>query len=291
MSPSIISSAQSPNMTPDYEVRLQLDPERVLNSDHQLIDAVRDNFSMTETVKMNVQFLDKCSNEIFDAGWNVRLRLVEKKDEFELTYKKRYDIEGGNIEAALIKANDDGFDSVDDKYKAQVEWGYEKQTLSISREKDVDVDVDLSGEKKLDLPGTIASRDMLIDKAPDKFDNWSEKKWGTKALKKAGIFGPILATRSIGQWRDIEVYIEVWPIRNADGKGTQHIVEASFKIDGYDEALKGRNLLMEELTRKDWFLPGDVLKTSMIMERYACPRVSGEDRSKEGEFQSSLTRM
>ncbi|RFU75816.1 hypothetical protein TARUN_6431 [Trichoderma arundinaceum] len=270
MSPSIVS-AQASNMKPDYEIRLQLDPERVLNSNNQLADAVRGSFSITEDVKMNVQFLDTCSNDIFDAGWIVRLRLVEKNDEFELTYKKRYDIESGKIEDVLTEANRDGFDSNAQKYEAQVEWGYEKQTLSISREKEVDH----PGNEGTDLPGTKASRDMLIDEAPDKFDNWkSEKKWGTRALEKAGIFGPVLATRSIGQWEGLKVYVEVWPIRRFDGKGMQYFVEASFKTNNYDEAKIGREHLMEELTKKGWFLPQDALKTSIIMERCASTATS-----------------
>lgn len=78
---------------------------------------------------MNVQFLDKCSNEIYAVSWNLRIRQFETKPDFELTYKKRYNIEDGNIDAALIQANNDGFNAEDTKYDTQVEWGFEKQTL------------------------------------------------------------------------------------------------------------------------------------------------------------------
>ncbi|KAG8406633.1 hypothetical protein J3458_020974 [Metarhizium acridum] len=266
MSPSVASAAQAPNMTPDFEVRFQLDASRVLNSDHQLKNSVRDNFSVQDTVKMNVHFLDKCSNEIFKAGWNVRLRIVQKKPEFELTYKKRYDIAGGNVEAALTEANQDGFNSTSDKYEAQVEWGFKKQTLSVSREKKVKY----SGDGEMNLPGTAVSRDMLIDKAPSKFDNWKGKKWGTEALEKAVIFGPVHATRAIGKWQDHKLYIEVWPIRSADGSAWQYFVEASFKAARRAEAEEGRKTLLKELQEKGWFLPEDALKTSIIMESYTC---------------------
>ncbi|EFY94284.1 hypothetical protein X797_009818 [Metarhizium robertsii] len=264
---TVVTEAPAANMTPDFEVRLQLDPDKVLHSNHQLMDLVRDNFSVKDTVKMNVQFLDKCSNEIFKAGWNVRLRVVQPKPEIELTYKKRYDIAGGNIEAALAKANQDGFTSKSDKYEAQVEWGYKKQTLSVSRGKKVRY----SGDGGTDLPGTAASRDMLVDKAPGKFDNFKGKNWGTKALKEAVIFGPVHATRAIGSWGDHKLYIEVWPIRSADGSGWQYFVEASFKAGRRDEAEAARETLLKELQDKGWFLPEDALKTSIIMERYACP--------------------
>ncbi|OPB36195.1 hypothetical protein A0O28_0109710 [Trichoderma guizhouense] len=264
-----------PKMTPDYEVRLQLDPARVLNSEHELESDILEFFKVSEKpLQMNVQFLDKCSKDIYNAGWCVRIRKVEEKSHLELTYKKRYDIDNGNIDEVLARAKKDGFHGGDTKYEAQVEWGYTRQTLSISREKQVSH----SGKNELELPGPSDSRKMAIKEEPDKFDDWGPgEDWGTKTLAKARVFGPVLAKRWIGEWKDIEVYIEVWPIPDAEGTGTEYIVEASFKTDSYKTALAGRINLTSQLQAHDWVLAEDSLKTKLILERYSCSNMTAEN--------------
>jgi hypothetical protein len=142
------------NMVPDYEVKLLLDPAIVLGSDHKLTPTVLSTFAMPTTVtKMNVQFLDTSTEEIYNTGWSPRLRKIEGVADFEETYKKRYAITGGDIDAALTTANDEGFDSDTTTYDAQIEWGYQKQALSTSRQKTASG----SGYSGMDLPGTARS--------------------------------------------------------------------------------------------------------------------------------------
>lgn len=254
-----------PNMLPEYEVRLQLNPAKVLGPDHKLTGTVLSAFDMPPTVsKFNVQFLDKSCKEIYNAGWSPRIRKTENEDDFELTYKKRYTITGSDIDAALTMAKDDGFDAGNAKYEAQVEWGYQKQTLSISRNKTVAG----SGSSGTDLPGTSNSRKMLIDKAPDNFDNWKFNKWGTGALAISRVFGPVLATRSIGTWNGMRLYLEVWPLLNCAGTEIEYIVEASFKTKSRTTASVEKSSLAAYLQSKSWFLAQDSLKTQLIMERY-----------------------
>ncbi len=273
MAPGINPAQQAPNMKPDYEVKLQLDPSQVLNVEHDVLPTVLNHFDMPLTAaEMNVQFLDTCSQDISAAGWSLRMRKYKNKPDLELNYKKRYDIEKITIDDALTKANGDGFDVKDTNYEAQVEWGYAKQTLSISREKTVPC----AGNGVLDLMDTIGSRAILIKHAPGKFDNWGRgDKWGTKALEKSAIYGPILARRWVGTWNNKKIYIEVWPVRDSDGTGIEHIVEASFKADDYQKACDGREKLIKHLNDKGWLLERDLLKTKLIMERYSCPRVAG----------------
>ncbi|KAK0735156.1 hypothetical protein B0T26DRAFT_737580 [Lasiosphaeria miniovina] len=252
-------------MVPDYEVKLLLNPTAVLGSDNKLTSAVRSAFGMpTSVTKMNVQFLDKSSKEIYNAGWSPRIRKIEGASDFELTYKKRYNITGGDIDAALTTANAEGFDVGDTGYDAQVEWGYTKQTLSISRQKTGSG----SGYSGMDLPGTSNSRDMLIDEAPDKFDDWLFNNWGTGALAVARTFGPVLAKRSVGSWSGLELYIEVWPIRDAAGTGIEYVVEASFKTGSRTTASAKHDSLIAYLQGQGWFLAQDSLKTQLIMDRY-----------------------
>ena len=254
-----------PNMTPDYEVKLLLSPAAVLGSDRKLTSAVRSAFGMPSTVtRMNVQFLDTDDKEIYSNAWSPRIRKAEGESGFELTYKKRYPITGGDIDGALGTANADGFDAGDTGYEAQVEWGYQRQTLSISRPKTASSSV-YSG---MDLPGTSKSQEMLIDEAPDKFDDWLFNGWGTGALDDSRIYGPVLAKRSIGTWSGMTLYIEVWPILNAAGTGTEDIVEASFKTTSRTTASSKHDSLISYLQARGWLLAQDSLKTQLIMDRY-----------------------
>jgi hypothetical protein len=118
MTATVVSSTQAvPNMTPDYEVRLLLNPIAVLSSKLELADTVLSTFHVASTTKMNVQFLDTCSKDIYTAGWSARIRKAEN-DDLELTYKKRYAISGGEIDAALTTAHEDDFDDGDKKYES-----------------------------------------------------------------------------------------------------------------------------------------------------------------------------
>jgi hypothetical protein len=253
------------DMTPDYEVKLLLDPAAVLGTDHRLTGAVRAAFGMPSTAtKLSVQFLDTDGQEIYSHGWSPRIRKTEGESGFELTYKKRYPIAAGDIDAALTTAGDDGFDAGETGYEAQVEWGYTKQTLSISRPKRASG----AGFDGMDLPGTRSSRSMLIRHAPDRFDDWLWNGWGTDALPISRIYGPVLARRSIGTWSAMTLYIEVWPILDAAGTGTEDVVEASFKTASRATASAEHDSLIAYLQRRGWLLAQDSLKTQLIMDRY-----------------------
>lgn len=253
-------------------------PEVVLGSDNKLKNSVLSTFSIPASVeKMNVQFIDTDTKDIYDCGWSLRVRKMEEdpKDKFELTYKKRYpvidglesnieSIAEGKINEVLTTAREEGFDSTT-TYKAQVEVGYQKQVLSISYDKSYR-ERDLDGMK---LPSKGASIETLTDKAPPKFKNWRSENWGIQNLAVSRIYGPVLAKRSEGTWEDMELYIEVWPIIKSKGSSDiEHVVEASFKTKHLTTALEKRNKLETLLQSKDWFLPQDSLKTSLIMERY-----------------------
>lgn len=262
------------NMKPEYEVKFILDPTMVLGPDNKLNDGVLTAFNMPSTVtKMNVQFLDTSNKEIFRAHWSPRIRKIEGKQGLELTYKKRYNITTAGIDridAALDTANKEGFHAEETGYEAQVEWGYRKQTLSISRE-EAAAEVGIGG---MDLPDESASREILIKKAPKEFKNWVCSNWGIEALKSSRVFGPVLAKRSIGKWEGKKLFIEIWPLRNEAGTGIEYLVEASFKGKTHNEASEMRQKLVTYLEDKHWLLPKDSLKTELIMTRYGEDGVS-----------------
>jgi hypothetical protein len=253
------------NMVPDYEVKLLMNPAVVLGTDYKLKSNVLAAFSMPTTVtKMNVLFMDTDAEDIYSNGWIPRVRKMEGGSNFELTYKKRYSITSGNITAALNLANTEGFDSTDTNYDAQVEWGYMNKTLSISNDKTGSK----SGYSGMDLPSASDSRSLLKSNIPGKMDDWLYNGWGSDMLDGSRVYGPILAKRSIGTWSGLQLYIEVWPILNAAGTGTEYIVEASFKTTSETTASTKHDALITYLQTQGWFLAQDSLKTQLIMDRY-----------------------
>jgi hypothetical protein len=266
MAPIAEPSAQvAPNMTPEYEVKLLLKPAVVLGPNKELKSNVLSTFDMPpSTTKQNIQFLDMDSKDIYTAGLSARIRKTENDDGLELTYKKRYAIVGGDIDAALTTANNHGFDAGDARYEAQVEWCYQKQTLSISRKKKVAE----STNSETGLPGESNSRAMLIDEAPDKFDNWQGDNWGTSMLAESRIFGPVRAKRSVGKWEGMRLYIEVWPIGKRASTEVDYLVEASFKTESRMTASTKHDSFISYLQDKGWFLCKDSLKTQLIMDSY-----------------------
>ncbi|MDQ0878368.1 hypothetical protein QFZ77_007027 [Paenibacillus sp. V4I3] len=258
-------AAAASNMIPNYEVKLLLNPSAVLGSDFKLTSSVKSAFGMPDSVtKMNVQFLDTNAEDIYNNGWSPRIHKTEGENDFELTYKKRYAVIGNDINGALTLANQQGFDSNDTGYEAQVEWGYQKKTLSITRPKTGTK----SGYSGMDLLNQTDSRSLLINNSPDKFNNWLYSGWGTSKLSSSRVYGPVLAKRSVGTWSGQQLYIEVWPILNAAGTGTEYIVEASFKTNSESTASTKHNELITNLQSKGWFLAQDSLKTQLIMDRY-----------------------
>ncbi|KAK3935790.1 hypothetical protein QBC46DRAFT_453219 [Diplogelasinospora grovesii] len=176
-----------------------------------------------------------------------------------------------SIDSVLNLAAVDGFDSSENSdYDAQVEWGYQELTLSISRkkkEKAADWDIPAG----IDLPDELKSQRLLIDNAPKKFNNWGGiKDWGTEALVKSRIYGPVFAERYEGKWDGVDVDIEIWPIKSAEGSEAEweNTVEISFKTDDANEAKGKQGRLSEVLKEGGWWLEGDSLKTGLIMERY-----------------------
>jgi hypothetical protein len=253
------------NMVPDYEVKLLMQPSAVLGSDGKLTSTVRTAFGMPSTVtKMNIQFLDTNAKDIYTNTWIPRIRKTEGESDFELTYKKRYPITNDNIAAALTLANQEGFDSTDTNYDAQVEWGYLNKTLSISNKKTGKK----SGYSGMDLPSKSDSIKLLNDNVPGKMDDWLYNGWGSDMLSNSRLYGPILAKRSIGTWSGLETYIEVWPILNAAGTGTENVVEISFKTTSSTTASTKHDQLITYLQGQGWFLAQDSLKTQLIMDRY-----------------------
>ncbi len=265
LSASLQLAQAASNMSADYEVKFLLKPELVLDSENKLLPVVRDAFQMPGSVtKMAIMFIDTDSKAIYNNGWIARLRKTEGEADFELSYKKRYAVDNGNIDQALTLANSEGFSSKDTNYDAQVEWGYQKQTLSITNSKSDSK----SGYSGMDLPSKKDAISLLKKNVPGKIDNWLYSGWGSKQLDNGRIYGPVSAKRSIGSFNGNKLYIEVWPIKNSSGTGLDYLVEASFKAANQTQAAAVRSQLFAYLNNRGWLLAQDSLKTQLIMDRY-----------------------
>ncbi|OIB01599.1 hypothetical protein AK95_29740 [Paenibacillus sp. LC231] len=252
------------NAVPSYEVKLLAKPETVLESSGSLRSEVIQAFGITSIPQaIGVAYYDTDNLELNAEGWDVRFRKKEDKDNYELTYKKRYPIVNGDINAALSLANQEGFDASDDNYEAEIDWGYGKQTLSFSNTKKISTNT--TGTT---LPSEQDALALLLDKLPGKLKKWSSPNWGEQKLSQSRIHGPLTFYRYEGSWNGQKMSLEVWPIRNADGTGTENLIEISFKTSDVSVASQLRSELMDTLESNGWLLPMDGLKTQLILERY-----------------------
>lgn len=246
---------------PNYEVKIYMDPSIVLDSNNELNEDVLNSFEVTNSpLKMSVEYLDSMNLDLNNNGWDVRFRKKENDENFELTYKKRYAIQNGDIDGALNKAASEGFDKNEEDYEAQVDWGYGKETLSFSNDKDANI----SGYEGIDLPSSKEVIKAAVNKIPGKLTNIG----GKDILKNAYIYGPVDSKRYTGVFNGEKLYIEVWNIKNSLGNGYEKVVEASFKTDSRSEAEEGHDELIDSLKENGWLLPKDELKTQMILDRY-----------------------
>lgn len=254
----------APNAVPSYEVKFIAKPEAVLTPEGNVQGEVIEQLGLASTPQaIGVAFYDTDELALNEQGWNVRFRKKEDKSNYELTYKKRYPILNGDIDAALTLANKEGFDSSDTNYEAEVDWGYSKQTLSFSNTKKISTNA-----VGAQLPSEQDMLTMLLDKLPGKLNKWSAPNWGKQILSQSRVYGPLVFYRYEGQWEGQKLTLEVWPIRNSEGTGTEDLVEISFKTDDRTTATILRSELMDLLELNGWLLPVDGLKTQLILERY-----------------------
>jgi hypothetical protein len=254
--------AASP-MKASFEVKLLLKPEQVLGYNKEMKQEVLEHFQAgTNYERIQVQFLDTANKSLSNEGWFARIRKKEFSKDFELTYKKRYPIQNDAIQDALEVAKKDGFDSKTDNYEAEIDWGFEKKTLSISNKKSYSA----KGYGILDLPNEQAAQNMLIEKLPGKMNKWLYTNWGEEMLKGSHIYGPVLMKRYTGEFENIKTNIEIWPLSNTGKIEDDFVIEVSFKTNEESIATKQRELLMASIEKKGWLLPKDSLKTELIFQ-------------------------
>lgn len=263
LAPATPASADS-NAVPTYEVKLDLTTS-ALDSSHAPLAAVKTAFGISGSAKSRAyEYFDTDALALNAQGWDVRLRHKSGSD-FEESYKKRFPVSGGDIDAALDEANAEGFDSSDTNYDAEVDWGYAKQTLSFSNEKSHSG----SGYSGVSMPAAATGRGWLVNEIPGKLEDWSAKNWGSDTLAASRVHGPVTSQVWSGAWESSDdASIEVLPVKAASGSGTEYVVELSFKTDDYADAAQLHTDAVAIADAHGWLYHGDILKTQLILDRY-----------------------
>ncbi|MEE4546124.1 hypothetical protein V2S66_29680 [Streptomyces sp. V4-01] len=249
---------------PTYEVKIDL-TTAALDSSHHPTSAVKSAFGISGSAKArSYEYFDTDALDFDAQGWDVRLRHKSGSD-FEESYKKRFPVTGGDIDAALDEANDEGFDSGDTNYDAEVDWGYSQQTLSFSNEKSHSG----SGYSGTSMPSASTGRGWLVNEIPGKLDDWLGNGWGSDTLGGSRAHGPVTSQVWSGAWESSDdASIEVLPVKAASGSGTEYVVEVSFKTDAYADAAQLHADAISVANAHGWLYHGDVLKTQLILDRY-----------------------
>lgn len=249
------------NMVPNYEMKFLINSEKVLNNDNELKKEYRDILNTGKNHEtIGVLYIETPGYDFCNQGWSNRIRIKEGSDDFELTYKKRYSIENGDIDSALSLANSEGFDISDTNYEAQVDWGYEKMTLSLSNKKKEST----TGYDDLELPKKSDAIKILKNSMPGKLEDWKVKDWGKDTIQNGKKCGPLYYSKYSGNVSGIDIDVEIWPIEDS----TNCITEISFKEDTYSEALTNRQIIMNKLESNGIMLYEDSLKTQKLLDAY-----------------------
>ncbi|WP_226002709.1 hypothetical protein [Paenibacillus sp. BJ-4] len=122
-----------------YEIKFILDGNQVLSDEHELrVDLV--HLDQAAHQQLDIRFLDTSALDLYHAGWILRGRLKQGKDQWEITYKKRIELtENKNIEQAMREMEESGFDLNDPLLNKEVDWSGEHQSLNLSYEVKVNV--------------------------------------------------------------------------------------------------------------------------------------------------------
>ena len=240
-----------------FEVKLLLNPTRSLDSDNVPIKELQDLFAVDKTNQREVIYIETSDRSFNNDGWSNRLREKEGKKKLELTYKKRYAVDGTDIDATFEKAVKDNHGFIDGEYEAQIDWGYNKMTLSFVLE--VKIEKPAGGLKSISEKDLVSA---LMSNMPAEEYEWVLSKFKSDKIPNVRIAGPIDYIRYTGSYKDVEINIEVWQIKDTI------VTELSFEADDLETASTFRSEIIDILDSHGILLHHDSLKTQMILDAY-----------------------
>jgi hypothetical protein len=256
----------------DYEVKCLVNPATALDG-IQPKQKVKEKLNITDGANARMEFLDGPGRECDAEHWFVRIRAIDTKkdDSIQLTYKKRYALDSAkkpDIEVGEKQAKDDGFfaDGIE-KYDVQVEWGVEKQVLSLSDKE--------NGKKRdghsVDLPDDDDARKLALKHLPSMLKK--QVPGVEPILANAHVYGPVSGVRWAGTFDGEDLDFEVWLVKQAPGGPDVPLVEASLKKDSHKDAEAAQEKLRELLQKHGWLSEKQEEKTPIILKNYG-PKLS-----------------
>ena len=260
MAVSMMAPALADPMAIDgVEVKYLLDPAKALDAEGKPTEEVLKALGWTGKVKnRGMQFLDVEGKLYNEAGWSNRVRIKQGDDEYDVTFKKRYAVENGDIAAALTKAEADGFVAGLDGYECELDWGWNKLTLSVATEESVAK----VGYDDTVLPNLEDSIAMVEGAMPDPV------KAVAADITKAVLCGPIYYPRYTGELAGMELDIEICAIPNQKTGEIEYVFEVAFSTDTYEEAAAKRDEIAQILEATGYLLKEDGLKTNKILNAF-----------------------
>ena len=260
MAVSMMAPALADPMAIDgVEVKYLLDPAKALDAEGKPTEEVLAALGWTGKVKnRGMQFLDVEGKLYNEAGWSNRVRIKQGDDEYDVTFKKRYAVENGDIAAALAKAEADGFVAGLDGYECELDWGWNKLTLSVATEESVAK----VGYDDTVLPNLEDSIAMVEGAMPDPV------KAVAADITKAVLCGPIYYPRYTGELAGMELDIEICAIPNQKTGEIEYVFEVAFSTDTYEEAAAKRDEIAQILEATGYLLKEDGLKTNKILNAF-----------------------
>jgi hypothetical protein len=189
----VLSAMATKPAIPGVEVKFFLDPRVVLDANRLPIRDVLTTFSVADAPRrIQMEFLDGRALQLHGAGWNVRLRRVEGKGHLEVDFKRGYPVEAG-LNATLAQAARDGFDADEKDYDAELEWSFEKETLTFTNPRKFG---GFTGGT-FSLPSPSTARALAVQAIPGKLKRFNEEGWAEGVLSSAQVYGPVEGRR----WR------------------------------------------------------------------------------------------
>ena len=259
---------QTPWAPDSYEIHLLLNSDLVLDENHLLKQEFLNIFDASDTYKtFSLAYYETKERDFFEEGWINRIRLKYEEDDendFKLTYKKRYPIQGYDLLSTIFLSQGEGFNLLDGSWEPEIDWGYTGITLSLSAEASIPADTE---ETIADLH-LDEGFSMMIENMPVEEQNWKDEGWGIHTFESAELVGPIFFNRYKGNYLNQNVTIEIWEIHDERDDEIQYLSELSFKADEYLEASSCRKMMMDALLDLGILLKVDSLKTQQMLDAY-----------------------
>ncbi|MET9698536.1 hypothetical protein ABZY31_16635 [Streptomyces sp. NPDC006529] len=261
----------APNAAPTYQVKLLVDPCRILGADGVPLERAAGALGLGRSSGFEVtQYMDDAELSFAGQGWIIRFRHDGAEDRLRLTYKTRFAIAGDGtdraaVEAALDLANAHSFDCRDTNYDPQVNLSYSRATLDFSNKKREPAPGLAPGA----LPDPVACRAIALDRLPGKMRKWPAKPagWAEAVAADPLIHGPVRQTNYPGEILGHTLEMQVTPLRDAHGRETW-FTEVTAKAETFVEAVRLRADLMGALRDEGWLLERNAFKTDLVLGRH-----------------------